>query len=96
MNKPVNLKEEKERLLEERAKNPEPVTLKTTETEQLRIENMSLKKAMLNQQMQDLDKETELLLNSIKVRGQVPNDWTCSINLGDLTKAILSPPKSKE
>lgn len=95
-NKAVNLKEEKERLMEERAKNPEPMTVKTTEVERLRVENLSLKKAMLKQQEMELDKETEFILNGIKDRNKVPGDWSCSLNLQDLTKAILSPPQKKE
>jgi hypothetical protein len=90
-NKAVNLKEEKERLMEERAKNPEPMVIELSEIVQLKLKNFTLERAILTKQLEEIDVKAQTLLSEVKKETNAPEDWQITVNLQDLTKAVIKP-----
>jgi hypothetical protein len=97
------LKQEVDRLLENRENEkekeqeyiksdvPKDFLFETTEVERLKIENISLKRAMLNNQQEEINKQTEVLFNGIKARAGVPLNSEIKIQLPDVSKVMVCP-----
>jgi hypothetical protein len=95
----IDAKKEIDRLLEVRKNEPEeeikkPLKQKienTTEVERLQLENLVLKKQLLEMQVQEVDRGFEDVIQNIKKRLDYGEDYQVSVNLNDVTKCILNP-----
>jgi hypothetical protein len=97
------LKQEVERIMENnKEKNDEPEQeyiqkeqpkdfwLPTTEVEQLKIENLGLKRAMLAQQQKELEIQMSVFFDKMKARAKIPKEAHIKVHPQDITKVMVS------
>jgi hypothetical protein len=70
---------------------PKDFMFKTNEVEQLKMENIGLKRAMLQQQMNEIEQQTAHLFNVIKQRAGVSLSSKVQVNPQNLAEVLITP-----